>query len=80
MMFAQTRMDAPKNGASSREAHISVDIVAAPAMNTSGLSRRVRTGRAYSPVNETAVMNTRGLTPSIHARGGAGRARRRRGG
>jgi hypothetical protein len=29
-------MDAPKNGASRREAHISVDIVDAPAMNTSG--------------------------------------------
>jgi hypothetical protein len=29
-------MDAPKKGASRREAHISVDIVDAPAMNTSG--------------------------------------------
>ena len=27
MTLAQTRMDAPKYGASSREAHISVDIV-----------------------------------------------------
>jgi hypothetical protein len=31
-------MDAPKNGARSREAHISVDIVVAPATKTSGPS------------------------------------------
>ena len=36
MMFAQIRIDAPKKGASSREADISVDMVAAPATNTSG--------------------------------------------
>ena len=40
MMFAQIRMDAPKNGASSRDADISVDMVVAPATNTSGASRR----------------------------------------
>ena len=49
MMFAHTRMDAPKNGASSRDAHISVDIVDAPAMNTSGLSRRDRTRKSVQP-------------------------------
>jgi hypothetical protein len=48
MMFAQTGIDAPKKGASSREAHISVDIVDAPAMNTSGLSRRVRTEKSVA--------------------------------
>ena len=36
MMFAHTRMDAPKNGASSRDAHISVAIVPAPATKTNG--------------------------------------------
>ena len=36
MMLAQIRIEAPKNGASSREADISVDMVAAPATNTSG--------------------------------------------
>ena len=50
MMFAQTRMDAPKNGASSRDAHISVDMVAAPAMNTSGLRKSASTSAAaYRP-------------------------------
>lgn len=38
MMFAQIRIEAPKNGASSREADISVDMVAAPATNTIGYS------------------------------------------
>ena len=36
MMFAQIRIDAPKKGASSRDAHISVAIVPAPATNTNG--------------------------------------------
>jgi len=36
MMFAQVRIEAPKNGASSRDADISVDMVAAPAVNTNG--------------------------------------------
>ena len=35
-MLAQTRIEAPKNGASSREADISVAMVPAPATNTSG--------------------------------------------
>ncbi len=45
MMLAQIRIDAPKKGARRREAHISVDIVVAPAMNTSGGSTRRFTGQ-----------------------------------
>ena len=45
MMLAQIRIDAPKNGARRREAHISVDIVVAPATNTSGGSTRRFTGQ-----------------------------------
>src|SRR4051812_45292897 len=49
MMLAQIRIDAPKNGARSREAHISVDIVVAPAMNTSGGSTRRFTRPSVAP-------------------------------
>ena len=46
MMLAQIRTLSPKYGASSREAHISVAIVVAPATNTSGGSAcfRIRPG------------------------------------
>ena len=45
MMLAQIRMEAPKNGARRRDAHISVDIVVAPATNTSGGRTRRFTGQ-----------------------------------
>ena len=47
MMFAHTRIDAPKNGASSREAVISVAIVPAPATNTRGYRSRFTLPAAY---------------------------------
>src|SRR4029453_10950671 len=74
MMFAQTTVELPKDGAGSREAAISVASVPAPAVKTTTPNRRRLTAAAGTAtvVRGGAVDTPRRSRPPARRRGGGG--------